>query len=60
MAYVTFDIDKLKLNFEYLNNLFEEHGIKWSVVTKVLSGNKKTIDRIAEARYQSGVRFTRN
>ena len=46
MAYVTFDIDKLKLNFEYLNNLFEEHGIKWSVVTKVLSGNKKLLTEL--------------
>lgn len=46
MAYVTFDIDKLKLNFEYLNNLFAEHGIKWSVVTKVLSGNKKLLTEL--------------
>ncbi|HTN67862.1 MAG TPA: alanine racemase [Dysgonamonadaceae bacterium] len=40
MAYVTFDIKKLKLNFDYLNNLFTEHSIKWSIVTKMLSGNK--------------------
>ncbi|MDD4604978.1 MAG: alanine racemase [Dysgonamonadaceae bacterium] len=40
MAFVTFDIKKLKLNFDYLNNLFAEHNIKWSIVTKVLSGNK--------------------
>ena len=40
MAYVTFDTDKLKLNFEYLDNLFAENNIKWSVVSKVLSGNK--------------------
>lgn len=46
MAYVTFDIDKLKLNFEYLNNLFVENGIKWSVVTKVLSGNKKLLTEL--------------
>ena len=40
MAFVTFDIEKLKLNFDYLNNLFAQHQIKWSVVTKMLSGNK--------------------
>ncbi|MFA6359402.1 MAG: alanine racemase [Dysgonamonadaceae bacterium] len=40
MAFVTFDIKKLKLNFDYLNTLFAEHNIKWSIVTKVLSGNK--------------------
>lgn len=46
MAYLTFDIDKLKLNFEYLNNLFAEHDIKWSVVTKVLSGNRKLLTEL--------------
>jgi len=46
MAYVTFDIDKLKLNFDYLDNLFAENGIKWSVVTKVLSGNKKLLTEL--------------
>ena len=40
MAYVTFDTEKLKLNFEFLDNLFTENNIKWSIVTKVLSGNK--------------------
>ena len=40
MAYVTFDTEKLKLNFEFLDNLFAENNIKWSIVTKVLSGNK--------------------
>lgn len=46
MAYVTFDIEKLKLNFDYLNNLFAQHGIKWSVVTKVLSGNKMLLTEL--------------
>ncbi|OYT14865.1 MAG: amino-acid racemase [Bacteroidetes bacterium 4572_77] len=40
MAFVTLDIKKLKLNFEYLNALFKKNGIEWSVVSKVLSGNK--------------------
>ena len=46
MAYVTFDVDKLALNFNYLNNLFAEHNIKWSVVTKVLSGNKMLLTEL--------------
>ena len=46
MAYVTFDVDKLELNFNYLNNLFAEHNIKWSVVTKVLSGNKMLLTEL--------------
>ncbi len=46
MAYVTFDTEKLKLNFDYLNNLFAENGIQWSVVTKVLSGNKKLLTEL--------------
>lgn len=46
MAYVTFDIEKLKLNFDYLNNLFAQHDIKWSVVTKVLSGNKMLLTEL--------------
>ena len=46
MAYVTFDVDKLELNFNYLNNLFAEHNIQWSVVTKVLSGNRKLLTEL--------------
>ena len=46
MAYVTFDTKKLELNFNYLNNLFAEQNIKWSVVTKVLSGNKMLLTEL--------------
>lgn len=46
MAFVTFDVDKLKLNFDYLNNLFSEHNIKWSIVTKMLSGNRKFLTEV--------------
>ena len=28
MAFVTFDVEKLKFNFDYLINLFSEHNIK--------------------------------
>jgi len=41
MAFITFDIKKLKFNFEYLDNIFKKHGIQWSVVSKLLCGNKE-------------------
>ncbi len=40
MAYVTLDVKKLKSNFDFLNNLFTKKNIQWSVVSKMLSGNK--------------------
>jgi len=40
MAYITLDIKKLKSNFDYLNTLFIKNGIEWSIVSKILSGNK--------------------
>ncbi len=40
MAFVTLDIKKLKSNFDYLNTLFKKNGIEWSIVSKMLSGNK--------------------
>jgi len=40
MAFVTLDVKKLKANFDYLDTLFNKNGIQWSVVSKVLCGNK--------------------
>lgn len=40
MAYITLDTNKLKSNFDYLNKLFSKNNISWSVVSKLLSGNK--------------------
>jgi predicted amino acid racemase len=40
MAFVTLDLKKLESNFAYLDRLFKQNGIEWSVVTKILSGNK--------------------
>jgi predicted amino acid racemase len=40
MAFITLDIKKLKSNFDYLNTLFKKNGIEWSVVSKMLSGNR--------------------
>ena len=40
MAFITLDRKKLKDNFNYLENLFQEHNIDWAIVTKMLCGNK--------------------
>jgi predicted amino acid racemase len=40
MAFITLDSKKLKSNFDFLNNLFNKKNIQWSVVSKLLSGNK--------------------
>ncbi len=46
MAYITLDIKKLKANFDYLNTLFIKNGIEWSVVSKLLSGNKEYLTEL--------------
>jgi ornithine racemase len=40
MAFITLNIEKLRSNFEYLNQLFNEKKIQWSVVSKMLCGNR--------------------
>lgn len=40
MAFITLDLKKLKSNFDYLDTLFKKRGIEWSIVSKILSGNK--------------------
>jgi predicted amino acid racemase len=39
MAYITLNRDKLKRNYTYLNSVFNDHDIQWSIVTKMLCGN---------------------
>jgi predicted amino acid racemase len=39
MAYITLDADKLRDNYNYLNNLFKQNNIQWSIVSKLLCGN---------------------
>ncbi|TSA23360.1 alanine/ornithine racemase family PLP-dependent enzyme, partial [bacterium] len=46
MAFVTLDIKKLKSNFDYLNTLFKKNGIEWSIVSKLLSGNKTYLEEL--------------
>jgi ornithine racemase len=40
MAYITLDAKKLKANFDYLNSIFSSNNISWTVVSKILSGNR--------------------
>lgn len=46
MAYITLNIDKLKNNFQFLDNLFKKRGIQWSVVTKMLCGHKEFLTEL--------------
>ncbi|PWD98179.1 alanine racemase [Marinilabilia rubra] len=46
MAFITLDRKKLKDNYNYLNNLFNDHEIEWSIVTKMLCGNKAYLKEI--------------
>lgn len=40
MAYLTLSKTKLKENYEFLKKIFEENGIAWGVVSKLLCGNR--------------------
>lgn len=41
MSYITLNTSKLHHNYNYLNQLFNEHHIEWAVVAKLLCGNEK-------------------
>ncbi|SDA85746.1 Alanine racemase, N-terminal domain [Algoriphagus alkaliphilus] len=40
MESLTLNFEKLRTNFEFLKNLFEEKEVKWGVVSNLLCGNK--------------------
>lgn len=40
MAFITLSRSKLRSNFDFLDRLFKERGIHWSVVSKLLCGNQ--------------------
>jgi len=44
MAFITLDAEKLKKNFGYLDTLFRDNNIRWSVVSKLLCGNKDFLE----------------
>lgn len=40
MAYIKLYRERLKHNYNFLNNLFKERGIEWAVVSKMLCGHE--------------------
>ena len=40
MASLTLNLEKLRVNFQFLKTLFEEKDVSWGVVSKLLCGNK--------------------
>lgn len=48
MAYLEMNKSKLEKNFNFLNNLFKSRDIKWSIVTKVLCGDKTFLKEILD------------
>jgi len=52
MAFITLNIEKLKSNFEYLDKLFKKKNIKWSVVSKLLCGNKEYLQELLKFNIQ--------
>lgn len=43
---MTLDSRKLKSNYEYLDRLFKKNGIQWTVVTKMLCGNRLYLNEV--------------
>jgi predicted amino acid racemase len=46
MAFIVLDTGKLKSNFEYLDSIFMQNDIKWSVVSKLLCGHKEFLTEL--------------
>jgi ornithine racemase len=48
MAYFKLDKEKLKHNFNFLDELFKKNGIEWGIVTKLLCGNEKFLKEVLD------------
>ena len=48
MSHITLNSHKLKYNYNYLNQLFEENHIEWAVVAKLLCGNEDFLECLLE------------
>jgi len=46
MAYITLNSDKLRANYQFLDKIFKKRGIEWSVVTKMMCGNKEFLTEL--------------
>lgn len=48
MAFVSLDTQKLSENYRFLDKLFGERNIQWSIVSKVLCGNRDYLNEIVK------------
>ena len=48
MAYVKLYRSALRHNFEFLDKLFKENGIKWGITTKLLCGNRAFLKEVID------------
>ena len=48
MAYVKLYRSELRHNYEFLDKLFKEHGVKWGITTNLLCGNPEFLKEIIE------------
>src|SRR5574344_445106 len=46
MAFVTLNAKSLRHNFNYLNTLFKKKNIQWSIVSKLLCGNREYLEEL--------------
>lgn len=46
MAYLKLYKKELRNNFEFLNKLFKERGIKWGITTKLVCGNRSYLQEV--------------
>jgi len=44
MAFITLNAEKLERNYRYLDKLFNDNNVKWSVVSKLLCGNPEFLE----------------
>ncbi|HYX06060.1 MAG TPA: hypothetical protein VE912_04935, partial [Bacteroidales bacterium] len=48
MAYIELHREKLKHNFNFLDKLFKDNGIRWGIVSKLLCGNKEYLKEVID------------
>lgn len=48
MAYLNLFKDQLQHNFNYLDNLFKKHNIKWGITTKLLCGTREYLEEVID------------
>jgi ornithine racemase len=48
MAFMEFHKERLKHNFDFLNNLFQNNNISWGIVTKLLCGNRTYLKEVID------------